>query len=169
MEAGACLSDSESPGQFTGVVGPGVRRPKWNRQQGRQTKRAAAAAGALWRLGKRIEAGELGGKMPDAALGFINHSAPFFFAFSLSRSACGRVRRYPTSRLRHQVQPKFCPGSIRAGRQQGQLKCCIEKGGGGVKFLFLVVLPASPPAALCNGACMIGLGSPAAEKGGRVN
>ena len=35
--------------------------------------------------------------MPDAALGFINHSGALFFAFSLSRSACGRVRRYPTS------------------------------------------------------------------------
>lgn len=39
-----CLSDSESPSQFTGEVGPGVRavpKRQKNGQQGRETKQQA--------------------------------------------------------------------------------------------------------------------------------
>ena len=138
-----CSSDSERPGQFTGVVGPGVRRPNWKiaSRGGRQSGKRAAGSGQqeVHLGGWESEAEEPGGKMPDGARRVYQPLGALFFAFSfsLSRSACGRARRYPTSTSGPaQILPRL-PGSMRAERQQGDLSIKMlhwKKVGEGSNF-----------------------------------
>ncbi len=77
--------------------------------------------------------------MPDGAVGFINHSAPFFLHFHFHFHVL-HVAEHGGTRLRHQVQPKFCPGSQaqcvqNVNKVTFQLKCCIgKKVGEGSNF-----------------------------------
>ena len=67
------------------------------------------------------------------------------------------------TRLRHQVQPKFCPGSQaqcvqNVNKVTFQLKCCIGKRWGRGQISVFGGSARLTACALCNGACMIGLG-----------
>lgn len=68
--------------------------------------------------------------MPDGAVG-RNHSAPFYTCVHVAEHG-GTWTSWTT---RNRPNLRFL-GPMRAGRHRDcQSKCCIGKGGGGVKFL----------------------------------
>ncbi len=98
--------------------------------------------------------------MPDGATSGLSTTTRrrFFFAFSVfcmwpsTEVPDHRQHQAPSPNSSH-AQNKYVNTTCCC-----QLKSCIGKGGGGVKFLFWGFCPLHRLPLFCNDACLIGLG-----------